>query len=205
MTGPLDEGSPVEGSGESGLGPVPGGRRRIDRVLLERDPSSLPTMVLDQLRDLRAEAAAEEADLSYLRRIVQGRIDIVRAEQSRRAPGSSDGPLVEHLATILADARHDDRGLGRFVTATPPTADQQRRGLERVLGDVGLSDVAGLSDAQLVEALDRLSAYEREVSDIRARVQHAADSATAELARRYREGTARVEDLLAPGDGPDGR
>jgi hypothetical protein len=66
----------------------PGGRRRIDRVLGPGYLSGLGDLPLKVLRERRDEAAQEETDLSYLRRLLHARIDIVRAEQKRASSTS---------------------------------------------------------------------------------------------------------------------
>lgn len=47
----------------------------------------LERLGLDQLRILRRETLEQEADLSYLRRLLHGRMDILRAELDRRPGG----------------------------------------------------------------------------------------------------------------------
>ncbi len=76
----------------------PGGRRRIDRVLGPGYLSGLGELPLKVLRERRDEAAQEETDLSYLRRLLHARIDIVRAEQARRSSGG-EASIVDQLAT----------------------------------------------------------------------------------------------------------
>ena len=95
------------------------GTRRIDRVLSEDYLSGLGSVDIAELRELRTEAEQEEVDLSYIRRMVQGRLDVIRAELNRR-DGNGSGNLVEDLAAILADEpRSPARGLGRHVTVEP--------------------------------------------------------------------------------------
>jgi len=77
------------------------GNRRIDRVLAEDYLEGLQGLPLAEVRQLRADAEQEEVDLSYLRRMIQGRLDVLRAELNRRDGTGSD--LVEGLAAILAD------------------------------------------------------------------------------------------------------
>src|SRR5215472_12839725 len=79
----------------------PGGRRRIDRVLDPAYTAGVAERPLAEVRGLRDEAAQEETDLSYVRRLLHGRIDIVRAEQERRATGDSTA-VVDQLAAILS-------------------------------------------------------------------------------------------------------
>ena len=62
-----------------------GGRRRVDRVLAPDYLVGLSQLSLEEVRARRAEAEQEEVDLSYARRLLQGRVDILRAEQDYRA------------------------------------------------------------------------------------------------------------------------
>jgi hypothetical protein len=189
--------------------PVPGGRRRIDRVLADDFVAGLEQRELDEVRSMRRDAEQEEADLSYLRRMLQGRMDILRAELSRRgAEGAttvtagSDAEIVAHLASVLADeGSRVDRGLGRFLTVEPSRVgvDEHRREVEQIVADVGISDVEAQTDADLQAALERLAEFEGRVSDLRRRVQQVMDACSGEITRRYRDGAARVDDLLPGG------
>ena len=66
---------------------MPGGQRRIDRVLDPGFIAEAGSLDLAELRARRDDAEAEEADISYLRRLLQGRLDILRAELVRRSQG----------------------------------------------------------------------------------------------------------------------
>lgn len=174
----------------------PNGRRRIDRVLADDFATSLSDLDLDELRRRRREAEQEEADLSYIRRMLQGRMDILRAELARRASGGGD-KIVAHLSEVLADSGRDDHGLGRFLRVEPSRVDEHRRVVEQVIADVGVSDVEHHSDDDLRASLGRLEGFERGVSEDRQRVQQVMDALTTEVAERYRSGSASVDDLLA--------
>lgn len=178
--------------------PKPGGRRRIDRVLADGFADEPGELALDELRRRRREAEQEETDLSFTRRLLQGRLDILRAESVRRAGGDS-GPLVERLADILADSVRRDRGLGRHLDTEPSRLNERRRVVEQVIADVGISDVSALDDAGLDAAVTRLSDLERSVSEQRARVQAVLDRLTAEVGRRYADGSADVAETLREG------
>lgn len=165
-------------------------------------PDAVRALGLDAVRSRRREAQREESDLSYLRRLLQGRIDIVRAELLRRqdpaaAPaGPGPAPVMEKLSEILSERRGPARG-ARHVTVHPPRTERYRVRIERMLADVGLSDLAARSDAELRTALEGLTGYEQEVSARRLEIQREMDHCGAEIARRYREGEARVDDLLS--------
>ncbi len=136
----------------------PGGSRRIDRVLGEDYLGGLPSLPLEEVRALREEADQEETDLSYLRRLLQARIDIVHAEQDRRAGRSQGGSLVEELPRILADApRASAHGLGRHRMPEPTNAGASRRYVEQLV-TVDISDVSARSGDELAAVLRDLEA-----------------------------------------------
>src|SRR4051794_41574801 len=108
----------------------PAGNRRIDRVLAETYLADVASLPMDEVRTLRRDAEQEETDLSYLRRLLQGRLDILRAELARRA-GDGAGTLVDSLPQILTDegVSSSPRGLGRHSPVEPAPADPHRRHL----------------------------------------------------------------------------
>lgn len=172
----------------------PGGRRRIDRVLAADYVRDLERLTLAELRARRDEAAQEETDLSYLRRLLHARIDIVRAEQRRRSTGGSSD-VVDQLAEILAD---DAVGTaGRHQSLEPSRVGHRRRLGESLVADAGLSDVASLADDALERSLATFAEEETSVSGRRREVQHVVDTLNSEIAGRYAHGTASVDDLLA--------
>lgn len=175
----------------------PGGRRRIDRVLAPGFAEGLDGLTLTEVRARRDEAAQEETDLSYLRRILHARIDIVRAEQLRRAEGRTTSVMAE-LTTILAgNALGPATGSGRFQTVEPSRAEAHRRHVEALVSDVDLSDVGSLGDEELENALGAYAAEESSVSQRRREVQGVMDALNAEIGARYARGDASVDDLLA--------
>lgn len=183
----------------------------MDTNRVPSEPAVAPTEVealgLDALRTLRRDALEQEADLSYLRRLLQGRVDILRAELDRRTLDRRRRPvhpdtLLHRLPQILADAPSPVRS-SRHVTLGPPRGEQYREEADALMGDVQLADLAAHPSAELLAALDRLTAHERSVSGRRQLLQRTADGCSAEITRRYREGEARVDDLLAGGSPAD--
>ncbi|WP_445520896.1 RsiG family protein [Streptomyces sp. NEAU-174] len=166
--------------------------------------SGLNTLRLPELRALRRSAQREEADLSYLRRLLQGRIDILRAELGHRrdpAPAAAAAQphtaLVDRLPEILADLPPRHRSSARHVTLGTPQDAEYERLAEEMLADVGLSDLRARTDEELHGAMARLVGHEQQVSRRRQELQRTADGCSTEIARRYREGEAQVDDLLA--------
>jgi hypothetical protein len=179
--------------------------QRTDSPRLPSDTSEpeLPALSLPELRTLRREAQRDEADLSYLRRLLQGRIDILRAEVTRRAPAGAasvavaqETSVVERLAEILRDAPARHRSSARHVTLGTPQGEEYRRLAAEMLAEVELSDLDARTDLELNTAVGRLERHEKQVSRRRQRLQRTADECSAEIARRYREGEAQVDDLL---------
>jgi hypothetical protein len=175
----------------------PGGRRRIDRVLAPDYMAGVEQRPLDEVRALRDETAQEETDLSYLRRLLHARIDIVKAEQQRRVEGGG-ASVVDRLVSILSEnAVGPATGLGRYQTMEPSRAEAHRRHVEALVSDVDLSDVASLTDEKLDQARQAFVAEEASVSARRREVQIVMDKLNAEIAGRYQRGSASVDDLLA--------
>ena len=173
------------------------GNRRIDRVLSADFLAGVGEMSMEDVRGLRRDAEQEETDLSYLRRLLQGRLDILRAELARRA-GDSSETLVESLAHILTDegVSSSPHGMGRHTSVEPSRADSHRRHVEALVADVDLSNPGSHDEASLRRAVETLEREEQEVSEKRRAVQGVMDACTAEITRRYREGDADVSDLL---------
>jgi hypothetical protein len=177
-----------------------GGRRRVDRVLAPGYLIGLPELGLAEIRGRRAEAEQEEVDLSYARRLLQGRLDILRAEQESRATRGTavreprtDLEIVEALARILADGPRTDHGMGRYLgNVEPSRVGEHRREAERAVADVGSSDPSAMTDLALAEAIDHLGDIEMRISRTRRSVQHVVDTLTEEIARRYATGEIAV-------------
>lgn len=161
--------------------------RRIDRI---RDPSYLEgidSLGLDDVRARRDECLSEREYLSLLRRLVQGRAEILRAELSSR--GRDDAlPLVERLSDILAsDQPATSRGEAMRITVPEEEMLLARRRIERLVSDAGISDPTELDDGELQQAVDLLASEERVVSEERGEVLRVLDALQDELKRRYKE------------------
>lgn len=193
-------------------GPGPLGPRGPLRAPAPRNPlvdppaPDLGALDLASLRALRRDAQQEEADLSYLRRMLHGRIDILQAEQARRggrvvggAPGAAlpDPPVLDRLSEILTDGPSRVRSSARHVTLGTPLTERVRQLAEDMLAEVELSDLDARTDPELDAAMGRLVRNEQQVSRRRQSLQHTVDGCSAEITRRYRDGEANVDDLLS--------
>lgn len=165
---------------------------------MARDLTTLP---LDEVRARRAELQADEVGLSYLRRLVQGRLDIVTAARRRRrgaGAGADVASIVDELPGILGDNVHAP-GTGRLPTLMAPSADDETRlraELDAVVAPEVLTRLERLDDDEVADVHARLETFEREISARRRDVHRDIDALQAELTRRYKSGEADVESLL---------
>ena len=74
----------------------------LDRILSSEYLGDLQRRDMDEVRSMRAECQGIETGLSYLRRMVQGRLDIVGVELQRRRDGGDP-----HDLSVLQEARED--------------------------------------------------------------------------------------------------
>jgi len=166
-----------------------GGQRRIDRILEPAYAQNLESLELAEVKRRRDEALAEREYQSLLRRLVQGRLDIVRAEQGRRESGDEEGSLVEHLvATLSSDApAGSSRGEALRLSVPPDEMTLARRRVESLVADTTISDPRSLSDEGLADAAARLGEEESKVSADRAATIKVHDRLQDELKRRYKK------------------
>jgi hypothetical protein len=176
--------------------PEPNGKRRIDRILTPGYVEGLDRVSLDELKRRRDECLAEREYQSLLRRLVQGRLDILDAHLERRRAGDADdeayGPddlsMVQELAASMAPpGGSGSRGEALRLLVPPEEMGLARRRVESLVADPGISDPRALSDADLADVVDRLRSEERHVSADRAAVIEVHDRLQSELRRRYRD------------------
>jgi hypothetical protein len=165
-----------------------GGNRRIDRVLAPDFTEALQSIDMEEVRERRDLSRAEREYLSYVRRLLQGRRDILQAELERRRRGGDEESLLELVAAILADApTGPSRGEAPVITIPDEEISLARRRVERLVSDSHLSDLPALADEELEEAIALIDEEERSLSDLRSRVLQVHDSLQAELVRRWRD------------------
>lgn len=167
-------------------------RRRLDQVLDPDFVSGIDEIDLEELRARRQMAVEVENEMSYYRRLLHGRMDLLRFEQRRRS-GEETRSLVDSLTEILSDPeRSPDSDQRRAILDTdlPPLPDTGRREVDAVLGDDVLVKLDSVDDEGVAKAIDAVSAIEREISEKRHRVQKVADLLATQIAERYRTGTS---------------
>lgn len=165
----------------------------VDHLLADARLARLDELDTATLRTLRQDLEHQEHRVSYARRILQGRIDLLQAEAEGRAGGESHD-LLERLTAVLAD--HGPRRSFDPARSRPPAAVEA----DDIGDDVeidGPADLARLDDDGLRELADQYADQEATLSGVRRRLFDAIDALQAEIAARYRDGSASVSELLA--------
>lgn len=172
-------------------------RRRIDQI---QDPSflaDLDSLDIDELRRRRRMCGDLDTELSYYRRLLHGRMDLLSFELRRRS-GEEERSLLEALPEILAgqDPAPPTGIVGRQIPIdTPPLPERGRRTIDRVLEDDFLARLGDLEDEEIEKTQLLLSEIEAEISHQRRSVFEAHDRIQLELTRRYRDGLADADEL----------
>jgi hypothetical protein len=105
-------------------------RQDVDRVLDPGFVDGLGDAPVGELRSKRAECRRVEDLVSYLRRVVQGQVDLVVAEMELRLGGGSGDhqhQLVEDLPSILAGSHPHAAGADAAPSAAVPEAGVARQ------------------------------------------------------------------------------
>jgi hypothetical protein len=158
----------------------------------ELEPSTLP---LAELRALRAQLQREDDAISYVRRLAQARLDLLRAELHQRAAGEEKN-ITGELPSILGT--HLTGGQPRPPRPAEDFSDHPMAlALEELCNEAGSTDLPSMSGDELIDYLARLHQFEQLRSQERKELFVRIDALSAELVRRYRDGEADVDGLLA--------
>jgi hypothetical protein len=135
---------------------------------------------LDELRAYRRRLADEEERVSYWRRLVHARIDVLVAEAHQERPLT-----IKELVRVLGDT---GSGQGRnalvSVHAAEPLPDLP------VLEEMWVTELDANDTQAVQEAIERLRTAERQLTDYRKALHERLDTATETLIARYREDPA---------------
>jgi hypothetical protein len=172
------------------------GKRRIDRILAQGYLADIESRPIEDVRTMRGDCGAEEALLSYERRLLHGRMDLIRFELDRRA-GRQQGSIVDNLATILGEERGPSRGAFPGGDPDLEAFGEPTRRASKLLADDTLANLPNLSDDELEQRLEKLEDAERETSEVRAQLLPVLDALTDEIGRRYASGEADPSDVLS--------
>lgn len=162
-------------------------RRRIDIVLQPEYLEGLSDLSLDELRKRRTTAADVEAQVSYYRRMIHGRMDLLDFELRRRE-GKEERTLLEALPEILASGMilGNEPNL-RHIEVMPPIPSQTgRRLIDKIMDEGVLIRLPDMSTEDIGEALNRLRDFETQLSNQRRDLHTVIDTLQDEIVGRYR-------------------
>jgi hypothetical protein len=159
-----EPGTPAEG----GLG---------DHAAGDEPAPRLTDLSLSALRGYRRKLADEEDRVSYWRRLVHARIDLLEAEASQEGALS-----LETLARVLGDT-----GAGRTRTALVRVRAAEPLPELPVLAEMWVTEVDAGDTEAVAGAVERLRTAERQLTSYRNALHQRIDEATGELIARYRE------------------
>ena len=146
------------------------------------------------LADIRAQRNAlqgEEDAISFVRRLAQGRLDLVQDEQRRRASGAEQpvGSLADRLADVFG--QQHGGGSARPPRETNVPADHPLvLELDQLCEHYQFESMENIDDKSLDELAGALGMFEKSCSGQRHDLFEKIDALTAELVRRVREGGA---------------
>ncbi|MGB7050351.1 MAG: hypothetical protein WBG41_02145 [Acidimicrobiales bacterium] len=173
-------------------------------LLVDDYLAGLADKELDEIRAMRTECQHAEVALSYVRRLIQGRLDIVNTFLEYPPVGRSPdlAALVRDLPGILSSGPGRAAGFGHLPMLIGPDTedseltDELMAELDSVLGAEEIGRLADLKRQDLEDLSTRLNAIERRVSGVRRALHERIDALQAEVVQRHKTGQASVDELL---------
>jgi hypothetical protein len=162
-------------------------RRRIDIVLETEYLEGLGDLDLDEVRRRRDTAEDVEAQISYYRRLLHGRMDLLDFEMRRRS-GQEERSILEALPEILARGMvlGSEPNLKHIETMPPIPSMTGRRLIDKIMDDGVLASLPELTDDEIGEAIERLREVEAQLSGQRRLLHQVIDTLQDEIVSRYR-------------------
>jgi len=169
------------------VGAVNDKRRRIDVVLEPEYLEGIAELDLNEVRRRRDTAEDVEAQISYYRRLLHGRMDLLDFEARRRS-GAEERTILEALPEILANGLilGSEPSLRHIETMPPLPSVTGRRLIDKIMDDGVLASLPELSDEELTEAMERLREVENQLSGQRRQLHQVIDKLQDEIVSRYR-------------------
>lgn len=149
----------------------------------------LGTLGLPALREYRQRLEAEEDRVSYWRRLVHARLDLLAAESA-----SDHALTLPDLVRVLGDT-----GTGQTRQALVSVRAAEPLPELPELTEMWATDVDPHDDAQVADAVERLTRAERQLTEYRRALHERIDAGTAELIARYRENPLAALSVIPEG------
>ena len=140
-------------------------------------PGAWDELTLPEVRLYRRRLADEEEKISYWRRLVHARIDVLEAEAHHERP-----LRLDELIRVLGDT-----GTGRARTALVDVRAADDLPELPVLHDMWVTELDPHDKSEVAEAVERLRSAEHQLTDYRRALHERLDASTRELIARYRD------------------
>jgi hypothetical protein len=169
----------------------------LEKIIDESYTADLSSCTTSEVRRKKADADVHEVALSYARRILQGKIDLLRAELASRH-GDEREPVSDSVADIAQalEPRRDREFRGRFPGFLQRPETEEVRKAEEAASNPIFTRLEEASEDELAWLAGRLRDEERRISDLRNKLHAQIDALEAELVRRYASGEASVDEVL---------
>ncbi len=185
----------------STIEPMPSHKNELGRLLTPTYLDDVGSRSLDDIRAMRSECQEAEVALSYLRRLVQGRLDIVHAflDRPEGGPAPDLASVIADLPGILSAGPGRPAGPGHLPMLLSPDTEEAdlTRELDAILGVDDLGTLGDRDRSQLRDLADHLGELERAISFDRRALHERIDVLQAELVERHKSGRASVDGLLS--------
>jgi hypothetical protein len=198
-------------------------RQEVETLLSPAYIDGLDRAPVEEVRTRRDECQRAESVVSYLRRVIQGELDLVIAEMDLRAAGARGDVerLVEELPAILGASRsvpvpRSAAEAVRSDVSSPPSARGWRGDEDAILEDLAGhafdsepegngqdrpaplgANLGAFTDQELVELVERMRHDETSLSAQRRQLHERIDFLQAAIIERYKSGAATVDSLLS--------
>ncbi|MHB8290802.1 MAG: RsiG family protein [Acidimicrobiales bacterium] len=178
---------------------------KLERILADDYLDDLSGLSMERLREMRKECQEIEVTLSYIRRLLHAKLDILQRYLDQRAEGGGGdiALLLEQMPEILAVPSRPP-GPGRLpVYLSPDTESDEPADVypEELRGEVAVA-MQTVEDPELSEVedlktlIESLKVTESRVSSQRREIHTRIDTLQMEIVSRYRSGLANVDALL---------
>ncbi len=147
----------------------------------------LDALDLNEVRRRRDTATDVEAIISYYRRMLHGRMDLLDFELKRRS-GTEERTILEALPEILASGMvlGAEPVLKHIETLPPLPEVTGRRSIDKVMADGVLLNLSELTEDDIHHTMNELRDTESELSGQRRRLHSVIDDLQEEMVRRYK-------------------
>jgi hypothetical protein len=173
--------------------------RMVEPLLATEFLAGLEDLPLDRIRAMRRSCVEAEVVVSFLRRILHGRLDVVETMLDARRKGTPTtlADLVGRLPAILAQPppATEHRLVGPFAPDTD--APELVEALTAALGPERLGELLEAGEDELAAMAEETRSLERRISSQRRALHETIERLGAELVERYRSNRASIDDSLA--------